>query len=313
MWAALFSAKAQQTATFEDIILPPDSIYNGSDGSGGFYSGEIWFPNEFNAEYNVWSGFAVSNMKDTITSGYGNQYSAITGMGAENSENYGVIYCSGELTLEFEEPVKIEGFYITNSVYAYLDMLNGSGFTKKFGGMNGNDPDYFKLLLSGTDADGQKTEVVEFFLADFRSDSSQEDYIVRKWLWLDLTSLGIVKEIHFSMESSDTGDWGMNTPAYFCIDSFTLGSLTSAPVFPKVQYNGFKVFPNPVDNIFQVEVPEGTGSVEIFDQVGRRLYYQQVTSQKIIDISSLGSKPSGTYYVRAITPDYIYTEKVIKY
>jgi len=28
-----------------------------------------------------------------------------------------------------------------------------------------------------------------------------------------------VKSLGFSMNSTDTGDWGMNTPAYFCMDN----------------------------------------------------------------------------------------------
>ena len=27
-----------------------------------------------------------------------------------------------------------------------------------------------------------------------------------------------VKKLHFSLSSTDNGDWGMNTPAYFCMD-----------------------------------------------------------------------------------------------
>jgi len=29
-----------------------------------------------------------------------------------------------------------------------------------------------------------------------------------------------VKKLGFALSSSDNGDWGMNTPAYFCFDNF---------------------------------------------------------------------------------------------
>src|SRR5690554_4793937 len=92
MWAALFNAKAQQTATFDDYPLDNDSVYYGSDGAGGFYSGGIHFPTDYDAEYNFWSGFAVSMKKDTVTTGFDNQFSAITSGGVDNSPAYAVVY-----------------------------------------------------------------------------------------------------------------------------------------------------------------------------------------------------------------------------
>jgi hypothetical protein len=32
---------------------------------------------------------------------------------------------------------------------------------------------------------------------------------------------GTIHKIAFSFESSDMGDWGMNTPAYACIDNIS--------------------------------------------------------------------------------------------
>ncbi|MFW5822761.1 MAG: DUF4465 domain-containing protein [Tangfeifania sp.] len=220
LWAALFSVSAQNVATFESIQLDSASWWNGSDGSGGFSSGGFWFPNDYNQEWGSWSGFSVSNMEDSTTAGWGNQYSAITAGGVNDSKNYAVVYASGELKMEFDNPVSLSGFYVTNSTYAYLAMKNGDAYSKKFGGEDGTDPDYFKLIISGTGIDGEKTDAIEFFLADFTSDEDSAGYILKTWEWVDLSSLGVVKNINFSLESSDVGDWGMNTPAYFCIDNF---------------------------------------------------------------------------------------------
>src|SRR6056297_1170543 len=96
-WAALVSVNAQNTATFENIALDPGSWWNGSDGSGGFSSGGFWFPNSYDSGYGVWSGFSVSNMTDSVSPGYENQYSAITAGGVEGSENYAVAYVAGTL------------------------------------------------------------------------------------------------------------------------------------------------------------------------------------------------------------------------
>ncbi len=219
-WVALFSSNAQQIATFDDINLEVGSFWNGSDGSGGINSGGFTFPNDYNADWASWSGFSVSNIKDSVTAGWTNQYSAIAASGANESENYAVAYLSGALEMNFENPLQLTGFYITNATYAYLSMKEGDDYSKKFGGEDGSDPDYFKLIVSGTDIYGNETGPVEFYLADFTSENSGEDYIVKNWKWFDLSGMGVVSSIKFELESTDIGDWGMNTPTYFCIDDF---------------------------------------------------------------------------------------------
>jgi hypothetical protein len=220
LWAALFTANAQHVATFDDVELQTGSFYNGSDGAGGFYSGGFWFPNDYNADWGSWSGFSVSNKKDSVTTGWQNQYSAITAGGVNNSENYAVVFGSGGLQMELENPAEITGVFVSNSTYAYLSMRDGDAFSKKFGGPDGTDPDYLKLTVSGIDIRGNETAKVDFFLADFRFENFEEDFIVKTWEWLDLKSLGVVAALNFSLESTDMGDWGMNTPAYFCLDDF---------------------------------------------------------------------------------------------
>ncbi|MCG6187738.1 DUF4465 domain-containing protein [Maribellus maritimus] len=217
-WVTLFSVNAQQVATFDDVVLESDSYWNGADGSGEIKSGGFVFPNDYNADWGSWAGFSVSNMKDSVTAGWGNQYSAITASGHQ-SKNYAVIYASGGLDMVFENPLQLNGFYVTNSTYAYLSMKDGDAYSKKFGGEDGKDPDYFKLTVSATDIFGNET-AVDFYLADFTSDDSANDYILKTWEWLDLSSLGVIVSLSIGLESSDVGDWGMNTPAYFCIDDF---------------------------------------------------------------------------------------------
>ena len=88
---------------------------------------------------------------------------------------------------------------------------------KQFGGVDGTDPDYFKLLVWGRKG-RSSTDTLDFYLADYRDDDSEKDFIIETWQWVDLSSLGKVDSLIFGLESSDMGDWGMNTPAYFCLD-----------------------------------------------------------------------------------------------
>ena len=229
-------------ANFDDLELLPESYWNGSDGSGGFVNGGIRFSNIYNSDWDSWEGFSYSNITDNMTSGLDSQYNAITGAGQAGTANY-AICCIGwtEIpTITLKTPAVVEGLYVTNNNYAYYSMLNGDMFSKKFGGENGDYPDFFLLTVIGKDSDGIAKGTIDFYLADFRSRNNSDDYILDMWEYIDLSSLGTVKTIEFALTSSDTGDWGMNTPAYFALDSIEYQpvSIYTAP-YTEAGINGY--------------------------------------------------------------------------
>ena len=228
----LSAAGVAAAATFDDLTLASESYWNGSDESGGFLSGDSWFTNTYIGDWSYWESFAYSNRTDTDSIGMNGQYTAYSangaGGGAGGSDNYGVGYVGGFFsatevyvgyaTGDYDQYV--EGAYFTNNAYAYDSMLNGDGYAKKFGGESGDDEDWFKLTITGLNANYEANGVsVVFYLADFRDADNSEDYIVKDWTYVDLTSLGKVYGLQFSLSSSDVGGGGMNTPAYFAIDN----------------------------------------------------------------------------------------------
>lgn len=239
---------AQTVAGFENLVLPADTFWNGSDQTGGFYSGNVFFTNNYNANWNAWSGFTYSNKKDTVTQGSANQYSAITGSGYGNSATYAVANDYGDAKVRLTagcDGSAVKGFYITNAAYAYYSMKNGDQFAKKFGGATGTDPDWFRLNVQGWDNGVLKPQKVEFYLADYRSNDSTQDYILNTWAWVDLQVLGSVDSLVFHLESTDTaGGFGMNTPAYFVLDNFTTYE-TLSPVG-----GGFEALALPADSFW---------------------------------------------------------------
>ena len=226
-------------ATYDDLILGDESYWNGSDSSGGFTSGTAYFKNNYNTTYMSWDGFAYSNITDTSSSDWTAQYNAIAGGGEGGSANYGIGYdplASGfgtELpTMTLNTPSIVNGLYVTNNNYAYYSMLNGDLYSKMFGGDTGDDPDWFLLTITGKDTSGATIDNISFYLADYRFADNSQDYIVNTWEYVDLTDFGIVKSLEFSLSSSDMGSYGMNTPAYFALDTVvpepgTLALLTA--------------------------------------------------------------------------------------
>ena len=227
-------------ATFEDLDLPVESYWNGSDGSGGFTSGGAHFSNNYNADWDSWDGFSYSNVTDITATGLAGQYNAIAGTGQGGSANYAVAYVgwTSPPSITLNVSGIVDGLYVTNTNYVYYTMLNGDVFSKKFGAETGNDPDWFLLTITGKNMKGAVTGVVEFYLADFRSNDNSQDYFVDSWEYIDLTSLGTVKSLEFALSSSDVGDWGMNTPAYFAIDALVSRSVYDSP-YTEAGINGY--------------------------------------------------------------------------
>ena len=213
-----------ETVDFEDLMLEAESYYNGDDGAGSFESGGVVFNNFYDDTYGpYWEGFAYTNATDTTTLDYANQYSAITGSGSNGTGNYAVAYLGfyGIVpTITLPKEARVARVDITNTTYAFLTMQEGYFSAKKFGGETGNDEDWFLLTITGKDSDGNVVGSVEFYLADFRFDDNTQDYIIHEWTPVELSGLGPVKSLEFSLSSSDNDlVFGMNTPAYFAVDS----------------------------------------------------------------------------------------------
>jgi flagellar hook-basal body complex protein FliE len=206
----------QWISTFDDVRYEEDqSFKNGKDANGSFHNGRAVFYNSYDAQWGSWTGFSMSKVNDTQTRGYENQYAAITGTGFQSTSQYAVAYQKASVKLD--EAQKVTGFRFTNSTYAYWDMKEGSDFTKKFGGEDGSDDDSLLLIVEAYLA-GSKLGMKKGVLADYRFGNESDDYILDSWEWMDLSSFGMIDSVVLSFESSDNGQFGINTPTYVCID-----------------------------------------------------------------------------------------------
>ncbi len=236
--AAAGGAARATVVTFEDLALSPESYWDGSDESDGFLSGDVFFPNNCDSAWGSWDGFAYSNLTDVNAAGWESQYHAVAGHGQGSSATYGVAFAgwTGPATITLAGPHTVAGIYVVNNNYAYYDMLSGGPFSKKFGGPTGDDEDWFKLTITGLDSLGEVTGTVDFYLADYRFADNDRDYILDSWTFVDLTSLGEVDALQFSLDSSDTGMFGMNTPGYFCLDGLIAVPVAAEPNEPGRPY-----------------------------------------------------------------------------
>lgn len=155
------------------------------------------------------TGAVVTNITDTTFKDYKDAYKSIAG-GAKGGKNYVVWYEDGFSgnAIKLKEAAKVAGMYVCNNVYAYNSITKGDAYAgDPFG-----DDDYLLLHIGGS-LDGKVVDTeVEFYLAKGKN-------IVTEWTYVDLKQLGTVDAIFFTLSGSRTGDYGLNTPTYFCIDN----------------------------------------------------------------------------------------------
>ncbi|MBN2892454.1 MAG: DUF4465 domain-containing protein [Bacteroidales bacterium] len=308
---ATFALNAQETVfTFDELSLPDTGFWNGSNTSfyNDFFGDDlISFPNTYTADWDSWEQFAFSSLTDTLSQEFSNQWSVFTGEAFSDSI-FGLAYIPTDwmsadystipIEINFTNPVKINGLQITNSTYTGLSIKNGSAYSLPF-----EEGDYFKIMIYGI-FNETKTDSIEVFLADFRDGDT---LIVKDWLNIDLSSLDTITSLRFDAYSTDIGDFGINTPLYFCIDDISYNIL---PVnTQEITDNYFNVYPNPTTdfiffNLSSIEKPE---SVKIFDLSGRIVFNSSFDSK--IDVSDFDS---GTYIIQIQGNNIIKTSKFVK-
>ena len=284
--------------------------YGGTTYSNTFSDGVFAFSNAYTVSDwgSSWSGFAYTNTTDVTTAGYTNM-SAITGGGYNDGldDTYVIASLGGDTKITFADRAayKDVSMYITNASYAYLSMQTGDDYAKKFGGDDGTDLDSLMLIATVYGADKQIVGEKRLALADFRFENSDDDYIVNEWTAFDLSSFGRISAISFSMESSDNGMFGMNTPAYFCLDGLrgTKDGLIANEEVPTDTNAGDIYYAN--------------GTFYINDFSGARIQVVSMTGATVASfvVSSDGEAvpfvlTKGVYVVQAIKDGKAYTCKI---
>ena len=303
---------SQTTINFEELTLPNESWWVGANGTeDGFISNGAFFPTYFDSAFGgYWgSGFAYSNMIDSVTSGFLNMYSSKAGSGHLSSNNYAVNYADGyflpgpsisQFNFEMQEA------YLSNNTYAFNSMRDGDDYAKKFGGVSGNDPDFFSVTFDGF-LNGQSvgTSVV-FYLADFRFEDNTLDYLVRDWTRVDLTALGTVDSVTFLFESSDIGDFGINTPLYFCMDDLKMNAVPNGLI--DVDASNFSIFPNPASDFIQFKAPQNSiSNIDLYTLTGQFIRSCSNANEPIM----IRDLPIGIYLIRFRNSNSSYSRKFV--
>ena len=257
--AVLFSGTlvTGQTLTFEKLPVPAAGFFNGDingaanlrqnfrsigtrDNFGSEETLQLWglndaeFFNGYTENFGSWNGWSWSNVEDSVTAGFSNQFAAFPGGGSDGAGGnvLGGKYAVGfgsETYINLPTAAELVSVDLANATYSALSMRDGDQFARKFGGDSGDEQDFFRVdivgynqLFAGTDLAGTEVGSVEFFLADYRFADNNLDFISDRWNNIDLSSLAGAQSIRFAIESSVGA-----TPTYVSIDNLSL--TTSIP------------------------------------------------------------------------------------
>jgi hypothetical protein len=222
--------------TFEDQYPGPNTYKNDFQPTNSFTTGGFTLNNNYDSTYGSWSGFSVSSMVDNTFGGvdYSHQYGAYApqganGTGAGGSATYGVAFnfSQGDAIINLPSGVNPYSIDITNTTYTAQSITLGDQFARAF-----HQGDYFRLdILGFSELNGNGTQVgdVPFYLADYPDYQGSTLQLVNNWTTVSLTSLAGAESLEFNLTSTDVGQFGMNTPAFFAVDNITGVTVVPEP------------------------------------------------------------------------------------
>lgn len=282
------------TGTYDDDATSIDSqVFSFVHGSMG--------------EWNTWWGFTASNSSDntrpenTLTHQWSNMAPGgivLNEDGEVKLDSFGAPVVSPEVPymvafyspwmsarpvdMVFNDGKSYEavGVYLNLNSYPYYSIEYGDSFARAF--TNG---DRYTVTIHGITPD-ESEKTIEVELASY---SNGDLTINRGWKYVDLSPLGTINELFFTIDSTDSGDYGMNTPAYFCLDKLIVASdgagvnAISSDTYNPISYDRDTHIVTISDNGFGI----------IYDTTGNAV---MTTEGEPIDISTLGA---GVYVVKS--------------
>ena len=191
----------ENPADLEDIDLAPENLYKLA-ATGTFESGEFIFKQDAQPSNLYYSCNVVSSITNTDFTDYNDAWKSAKG-GAHEGQNYIVWNMDfyGQDTIYLKSTGIVPGFYVTNSIYTYNSIMNGD-----YSGPAFTDEDWFKLTITGV-RNKVATGTVDFYLAQGKNP-------VVDWTYVDLSKLGMIDGLFFTLTGSRNNEYGLLTPSY---------------------------------------------------------------------------------------------------
>ena len=243
-----------------------------------------------------WDGFTISTSGDNTdyssTGWMGNEWGCMAGGGIKTDQSGAIVTTNGVVDTEqgipylvafysayvsngysneikFADGQKYEAVevYVTNHPWPYYENMNGGMFTRVLD----QEGDYVKLIANGLDENGNSTGSASFYLAKYENGSLTQ---VTNWEKFDLSALGTIASLYFTIESTDTGKFGMNTSAFFCMDKLTVKEYTTSIPQLATENAAYRV------NNILYNIPENA-TITVYNLQGQLVYSTMATSNTV--------------------------------
>lgn len=207
--------KGEESVAPEKIVESFEGVIDG-EYAYGFHGENVGCEHFYNDEYNYWGGFALSKVydRDATNGKYENQY-AVYNTEAASGDNFLLYYYdsySDPCDMVFiKQSALLHSVKLNLTTYVYASITDEAinDFARKF-----EDGDYLKVVFSALDKLEKPTgESVECYVVDYRDGKR---FVADNW---NEFSLGITADrVRITIETSDVGEYGANTPLYIAID-----------------------------------------------------------------------------------------------
>ncbi len=175
------------------------------------------------------------------------------------------------------DPISV---YINLNSYTFYSVLLGDGYARAF--TNG---DQLTLTIHGVAADETETTVD----VSMASCSNGDLTTARGWKYVDLSSLGTVNELYFTISTTDSGAYGANTPLYFCLDKLCVQPSAGSSASMMAAYEASISY----DRASKTVSISGADFAAVYDTLGAKVMQSDSKS------FSLAMLPAGVYVVKA--------------
>ena len=173
----------------------------------------------YNEEYAYWGGFVQSKVKDTDPANglFTNQY-AVYNSAAASGDSFMLFYYDAynePCDIRLKKDVTLSEVKLNLTTYTYASITNEAinDFARAF-----DEGDYLKVVFTSMKGNEVKG-VEECYVVDFR-DGKRE--MATDWNEYLLTNLGEgYNRVRVTIETTDVGEWGANTPLYIAMDDLT--------------------------------------------------------------------------------------------
>lgn len=207
--------KGEESVAPEKIVESFEGVIDGGYAYG-FHGENVGCEHFYNDEYNYWGGFALSKVydRDATNGKYENQY-AVYNTEAASGDNFLLYYYdsySDPCDMVFiKQSALLHSVKLNLTTYVYASITDEAinDFARKF-----EDGDYLKVVFSALDKLEKPTgESVECYVVDYRDGKR---FVADNW---NEFSLGLTADrVRITIETSDVGEYGANTPLYIAID-----------------------------------------------------------------------------------------------